>query len=352
MQTILNVLAFVLVLGAIVAIHELGHLIAAKIFNVYCAEYSIGMGPKLFQIKGKETKYSIRLLPIGGYVMMAGETEAEQDLFPDDLPPERTVTGLNPWKRIIVQLAGVLMNLLLGVVIFTIVFSFNGNPYKASNEVLGILENSPAEAAGIELGDTIVSVTLEGQESITVTEYDDMDFVGNEATISRIYEVDRNGEILSFEVTPTYFEDRDQYLVGLSFGAQEIGLISAFGVGFRYMIDSSLLIFEVIGQLFRGTGFENVAGPLGIYNVTSQVASQGFIPLLYLTGVLSVNVGIIQLVPLPALDGGRVVFSLWEAITGKPVSQKLEGVLILASFALLFLLIIFVTYKDILNLIN
>ena len=112
-----------------------------------------------------------------------------------------------------------------------------------------------------------------------------------------------------------------------------------------------LLIFTVIRQLFVGQGLENLSGPVGIYTATSQVAAQGFVPLLYFTGILSVNVGVLQLLPLPALDGGRVVFSLWEAITGKPVNQKLETMLIVGSFVLLFLLIILVTFKDIITLL-
>lgn len=349
MEGLRGIISFVLVLGGIVAIHEFGHLLAAKYFNVYCAEYSIGMGPLLFQRKGKETKYSLRLLPIGGYVAMAGESEQETDMFPPDLPAERTVTGLNPWKRIIVQLAGILMNLVLGVVIFTIVFTISGSPYASSNKIVSVLDDSPASEAGLQVGDRITAMIVDSKV-IEVNDYDDMALSEEEAMLPRIYTIDRASDEIEISVMPEFNEANDQYLVGISFGSQEINFLQAIGVGVKYAADSSLLIFKVIGDLFGGVGFENLSGPVGIYTVTSQVASQGLLPLFFFTGILSVNVGILQLLPLPALDGGRVVFSLWEAITGKPVNQKLETVLILASFALLFLLIIVVTYKDIIQL--
>lgn len=350
MDSLIGIIAFVLVLSAIVAIHEFGHLIAAKFYNVYCAEFAIGMGPLVYQKKGKETVYSIRALPIGGYVAMAGETEQQNDIFPTDLPKERMITGLNPWKRMVVQLAGIFMNLVLGFVIFTIVFSMWGSPSEASTYVASVMTDSPAQVAGFKVGDEIIELVV-NDRLITVESYDYMTLSSEEESLERIYTVLRDDETVKLTVTPTFDEASQRYLVGVSFGAKALNFFEAIQAGFSYTIESMLLIFTVIRQLFVGQGLENLSGPVGIYTATSQVAAQGFVPLLYFTGILSVNVGVLQLLPLPALDGGRVVFSLWEAITGKPVNQKLETMLIVGSFVLLFLLIILVTFKDIITLL-
>ncbi|NLC05705.1 MAG: site-2 protease family protein [Erysipelothrix sp.] len=349
MEMFRGLISFVLVLGVVVAVHEFGHLLAAKFFNVYCAEYAIGMGPLLFQVKGKETKYSLRLLPVGGYVAMAGESEQESSLFPDDLDPKRTITGINPWKRIVVQLAGIFMNLVLGVIVFTLVFFMSGSPFETSSKVVNIMENSPAESSGFEVGDIVTTMTVDSRV-IEVNEFSDMALEEEDVSKERQYTVLRDGVEKEITVTPEWNEENNQYLVGVSFGAKSINIFESIVVGLRYTVSASLLIFSVLKDLFAGIGLENLSGPVGIYTATSQVAAQGLVSLVFFTGILSVNVGILQLLPLPALDGGRVVFSLWEAITGRPVNKKLETTLILVSFLLLFALIIFVTYKDILNL--
>lgn len=349
MDMLISIVSFVLVLGVIVAVHELGHLIAAKMFNVYCAEFAIGMGPKLYSWQGKETKYSLRLLPIGGYVAMAGETEQDTDLFPNDLPSERTVTGVNPWKRIIIQIAGVVMNLLLGIVIFAFVFNLWGSPYESSREIAQVLDGSPAKQAGLQPGDVITAMHIDG-ETVVVESYEDMDLASDDVAKERGYTVVRDGEEMTFTMTPAFDTDSESYLVGIAFGAKSVGFFESLKIGVLYTWEAMTLIVSVVRGLFVGIGFENLSGPVGIYTATSQFASEGIIPLVFFTGIMSVNIGVVQLLPLPALDGGRVVFSLWEAITGKPVNQKLEMVLILGSFALLFLLIIMITFKDIINL--
>ena len=199
----MTIIYFLLLLSVIITIHEAGHLLAAKKFNVYCYEFSFGMGPLLWQKKTKETKYSVRAIPIGGYVSMAGETDADE-LYPDvEVPDERRLINRPWWQRIIILLAGVTMNFLLAWVIFSIVYLSQGVYTESPPAVVGsVRENSPAERAGFEPGDIILEIRKEDGDSVRPKTFMDMQTFFMDDTETVTYTVKRGEEVLQLEVVP------------------------------------------------------------------------------------------------------------------------------------------------------
>lgn len=347
-----EILVFVFTLGIIITLHELGHLIAAKLFNVYCKEFAIGMGPKLWSKQGKETEYSIRALPIGGYVAMAGETD-EEDEFPDDLPFERTLPGIHPLKRIVVYLAGIIMNIVLFVLAFTIFFSMTGiqQPELMTSEISYVGENTPAQRAGLQEGDVIVGLIKDGVKT-EVTDYASLSAVTQSNTEELTYVVQRGNEELEFVVTPELDQNTNRYLIGISFSVpvQSMNLWNSFVYSLGFLWTYTVLIFQTLAGLFVGRGLDQLGGPIRIYQETAKVAQLGIVPIIGWIGSLSLNVAIFNLLPIPALDGGRVVLTLAELITGKPLNKKLETRLITISFIILLALIGIILANDIIGL--
>ena len=348
---------FLIALTVIICLHELGHLIAAKIFGVYCYEYSFGMGPVLLQKKGKETNYSIRAIPIGGFVSMAGETDGDE-LYPDvEVPDERRLTNQKPWKKIIIMLAGVFMNFVLAWVIFSLVLLGSGS-YSLSPkaEVAAVTENSPADKAGIKVGDKIIKIESEDGRSIKPDTFLEMrTFVLETENQTLTYTIDRDGEEITLSVTPEYNEEYEMYMIGITgpdATVVSINLLNCwyYGIGvFNMMLQ---LMISAIINLFKGIGLENLSGPVGIYSATAESVSYGMSSYFLLIGELSLNVGICNLLPLPVLDGGQVVVTLVEWIIGKPVNKKVKTVIMVICWVLLIALMLFVTCKDILKIIG
>ncbi|MEG0239829.1 RIP metalloprotease RseP [Anaerorhabdus sp.] len=353
----MGVIYFILVLSVIIVIHELGHLIAAKAFGVYCYEFSLGMGPKLFSIQGKETKYSLRLIPIGGYVAMSGEQEDDMELYPNiDVPANRSIKGIARWKRVIVMLAGIAMNFALCWLIITGLL-LNSGAYGISPKpiVESVVENGPAEAAGFQSGDLIKKVVLDDGTVIKPKEFDDITIFTQMYTGEVVYTVERNGELIELPPVKGIQNEQGAYMIGINSPKGEyveITLLNAGYYSFDYMIDMTKDIFKSLARLVQGNGLDQLSGPVGIYQVTEQTASQGPTSLLLLVALLSLNVGIFNLLPLPILDGGRVVLIVAEIIIGKPLNKKFEIGLMTASMVLLFGLMIFATWQDIVRIFN
>jgi len=342
---------FVLILGVIVLVHEAGHLITAKMFNVYCKEFSIGMGPKIYTFKGKETRYSLRLLPVGGFVSMAGEEGSEDT----GIPFERSIKGIKPWKRMIVMLAGIFMNIVLAWVIFVGMFIYNGQAVVAPKAVIaGVTENSPAEAAGFLYGDEIKKLTFSDGTYIIPTDFYDIVTYVQLYTDQITFNVLREGETLNIKVTPEYIKAENRYFLGLKIPAStvvKINPIQAIGYGTNSIVTTTQDIFSTLSRLVRGIGLQAVSGPIGIFDVTAQSAKQGVDSLILLMGILSLNVGIFNLLPVPLLDGGRVLITAVEMIVRKPINKKFEQILMLGSAALMILLVVLVTWQDLLRLL-
>ena len=362
MITLKNLFLFALLLSVIVSIHEFGHLVAAKIFGVYCKEYSIGMGPKIFSKKGKETEYSIRALPLGGFVAMAGDNEnaLETSVDTTDIPFERTLPGIARWKRIIIMLAGIFMNMILAIFIYSMIILVNGNYVVSTKpEISAVSENSPALNAGLQAGDIINEISCDNGLSIAPDTY--MELI----SFTSAYDgngpwhlkVKRGDQVLTYDVTPEYVSSEDRYIIGITFSntaieTVKVNIFNCFIYGFDYAMFILKLTWSSFLSLFQGKNLNSLSGPVGIYNTVSEAASLGLEYYVQLIAMISINVGIVNALPLPIFDGGRVLLLLIEVLMGKPLSKKAESLVMSISMALLLLLFFFVTYNDIFKLIG
>ncbi len=349
----LTFILFLLLLSVIIVIHELGHLIAAKMFGVYCYEFSFGMGPLLWKHQKGETQYSIRGIPIGGFVAMAGEQDGDA-AYPGVVVPEgRRITEKKWWQKVIIMLAGVFNNFVLAYVIITFVVLGNGAIQLSPAPVVGsVTENSPADIAGFEADDEIIYIEKSNGESVEPETFSDIQSItlDGEATT---FIVLRDGEEITLTVYPEYNEEYESYMIGIT-AIQgeiiEINLINCwYWGGYELKYIAGLMISAIL-SLFRGVGLNNLSGPVGIYQATETYASMGLASYMFLIAQLSLNVGIFNLLPLPVLDGGQVVITLVEAIAHRPLNEKVKTGIMVACWILLIGLMIFVTFKDIINL--
>ena len=351
----MTIIYFLILLSVIICLHEAGHLIAAKIFGVYCYEYSFGMGPLLWHKKKKETQYSIRAIPIGGYVSMAGETDGDE-MYPDvEVPEDRRLINKPWWQRIIILLAGVTMNFLLAWLLFSIILLVQGAYAESPPAVVGsVREDSPAELAGFQAGDIILEISKEDGESIKPKTFMDMQTFYTDDTMEVTYTVERNGQVLDLKVTPKYSEEEGTYLIGISSGdvvVREVNILNCWYYGAKEFKDITVLMGRVISNLFHGRGLDQLSGPVGIYQATETSASMGLLSFLFLMAEISLNVGIFNLLPLPVLDGGQVVITLAECISGHKLDNKIKTGLFLICWILLIALMLFATWNDIMRLI-
>lgn len=352
MNFISNILIFVVILSIIVIVHEFGHLIAAKKFGVYCSEFSIGMGPAIYQYKkdGSETIISIRALPLGGFVQMAGEEGSEIE----GIPFERTINGIKVWQQVVVMAAGAMMNLLLAFVVFTGIVMVDGVVSVPSDPIIGtVSENSPAATVGMMENDKIVKMILpDGSEVVPETFDDLIEGMAGYEIGNVIYTIERNGTMIDFSVQPKYDEELNRYLVGFSAAPKyrEIVWYESFYYGGEMLIEMSGSVIQGFGKLLTGTGLKDVSGPVGIYQATSQVAANGLYSLILWLGLLSLNIGIFNLFPVPILDGGRIVLVLIEKMIGHKLSEKVQTAIMMAGLVLIVLLMVFATANDIIKL--
>ena len=357
MNIILNILLFILMLVVIVAVHEFGHFIAAKAFNVYVPEFSIGMGKALYKHNGKETTFSIRCLPIGGYCAIAQDVnklDEETDVEIKEVEKERTLAGIAKYKKIVIMLAGVFMNFILALVIMGFVYLSFGqisvSPKPIINEVT---VDSPAYKAGLLKDDEIIKMKLENGYSFspsTFGELSDFFLLYEEGDVTLT--INRNGEILDIVVTPSINEE-GRAIIGISSydaSIKKINIINCWGLGFDYLFEMAKLIWTTLLGLFRGVGLDNLSGPVGIYSATSTAVSQGMLSYVILMAVFSLNIGMFNLIPIPALDGGRVVLTLIEAIIKRPIPKKIEEYIMTASVVLFILILVFATGQDIMKM--
>ncbi|CAM2749779.1 M50 family metallopeptidase [Erysipelothrix tonsillarum] len=354
MQILINIFYFVIVMGLIVFIHELGHLIAAKAFGVYCNEFAIGMGPKIFQYKkeGWETSFSIRAFPLGGFVSMAGEP-GEGDF---GVERERTVVGIKPWKRLIVMLAGIFMNFVLALVIFSGIFMYSGIVDQPEPVIAGVQVNSPADKAGLQVNDEIVKLTFDDGKVVVPKDFNQlvtsiMVYEDHEVTVTVL----RNGQEVDTKLTPEYNAEQERYLIGVqavSGEHRDLNFFQAIGAGFNFVGFLIQQLGFVLNRLVHGVGFNSVGGPIGIYQATSKISTDGWFFFLNLVGQLSVSLAVINLVPIPVMDGGRALLTLIEMIIRRPIPEKIENGIMAIGVAMIMALFVFVMFNDIRKLIG
>lgn len=357
MNVLFNIIIFSLVLGIIVLIHELGHLLAAKRYGVYCHEFAIGMGPTVFKFKKPEweTTYSLRLFPIGGFVAMAGEDEPREDV---DVPFERTLPGVKAWKRLVIMLSGIVMNMVLAFLIFWGMSTVLGTVETPKAIIAEVQVNSAADQAGLQAGDTIKSFKFHDGTELVAENFNDI-FIAL-ATYGEYgfdVTVDRNGSLESLRIEPEWNAQEERYLLGVMAPPAEhksLNILSAIPVAFMQIKDVIVQFAFIITRLFRGIGLDAVGGPIGIFEVTSQVQVQGaisisagFVFFLNLVALLSVNLGVVNLIPIPVMDGGRALLTLVEMLMGKPINKKLENAIMLIGLLMMIALFVFIMGNDI-----
>jgi regulator of sigma E protease len=354
------IVTFLIVLSVVVLIHELGHYLAAKMIGVKVEEFGFGYPPKALGKKIGETLYSINWLPLGGFVRLYGEQEADAP----GTRSERAFFNKKKRKRSMVLLAGVFMNLLLAVVLFSTIYSINGIPKVIGTEVRigGISPGSPAQEANLELGDKVVAI--DGRAEITVDEFVNYlkDKGGEEVKI----DVERlNGDSEVVTLVPRLDPPEGEGAVGvlvsevpevesvfypawqMPFRGTWFGLQEAYG-WLVMLVGGIAMMFK---QLFSGITPE-VAGPVGIFQLTSTVAEQGVFALMRFTAILSVNLAIVNALPFPALDGGRFVFVLLEGVIGKRIKPKIEAYINMVGMILLLGLMAVITGHEILKTVK
>ncbi|NBK98893.1 MAG: RIP metalloprotease RseP [Erysipelotrichia bacterium] len=351
MDFIIGMIAFVLLLSVIVTIHELGHFIAAKKFGVYCGEFSIGMGPVIYKHQGKETQFSIRALPIGGFVSMAGEEDDTKKEV--EVPFERTINGISATRKIIVMLAGIFMNIVLAWVIFVLIFMYTGRAVDSSSTTIGsVVEDSVAEKAGFKAGDVITSMKKENGKVIKIDSYDDVRTEINLDPQTFIFTVPRGDETLELSAKPTFNEKERAYLLGTSVQVQtkKISWYESFQYGTQKTLDNSTLIFRSLANLLQGKNLDQLSGPVGIFDVTKKAFSDDILTYIQLFAIFSLNVGIFNALPIPVLDGGRALITILEKIIGRPINQKFFEMIMYIGMLLLIALMLYATWNDVLRM--
>ena len=343
----MTILIALLFFSIIIMIHELGHFLVARATGIYAEEFSIGMGPRLLKISGKETVYSLRALPIGGYVRFLGEDEDSSD--------PRAFNNAKVWKRFLVIISGPIMNLLLAVLLLSIAYLSFG-VYEADLPVIGdVIAGYPAQQAGLHAEDRIVKVG-----DLDVSAMPDSDaveqirgFINGNGSKPFSIVVQRNQENLSFDVIPTLDEANNRWQLGFYFkpSIRKVGFFEASSMSFVQTYHIIGMMFVMLKDLiFAGKGLGDVMGPVGIVSEIGRAAQAGIQQLMNLGIIITINLGIMNLIPFPALDGGRLILLIVEGVRGKPVDRNKEGYFHLVGFALLMILMIIVTYKDILKI--
>ena len=356
MNFIINILLFILLLVIIVAIHEFGHFIAAKAFNVYVPEYSIGMGKALYQHKFGETTFSLRCLPIGGYCAIAQDEDSldeNTDVKMEKVDKSRTMAGISKIKKIIILLAGVIMNFILAIVVMSLIYLNIGRTYDSPKPIINeVVENSPAESAGLLKDDEIKRVSLENGYSISPSTFSDVqDFMAIYEEGEVTFRIKRDNETFDVKITP--IKSNDSFVIGIKAyetNIVSINFINCWKYGLRYLVEMTKIMWTTILGLFRGVGYNNLSGPVGMYTATSQAISYGAIYYFIYLAMFSLNIGILNLIPIPALDGGRIVLTVIEAIIRRPIPKKIEEYIMMASVALFILIFVYVTGHDIIKL--
>ena len=338
----MSILITIIGFGIMVFLHELGHFLTAKRFGVLVHEFAIGMGPKIFSFGKGETKYSLRLLPLGGYVKLEGENDVEENTNP------RSFSNLPPFKRIIVLVSGALMNILLGILIFTVI---NLKVGIQPTVIGGIPEEFPSNKEIFAVGDEITEL-----EETNVHTMDDVSlFMSRNSEKAIDITVERDGREFTIEDFKLH-ETPNGYKLGVMFNAKKARIFESAKFALYDTVNVTKAVYFAVGDLITGKeDINTLSGPVEIVGAVGQVTEQTqgetrLIMILLLFAMISVNLGIFNLLPFPALDGGSIIFALYELITRKKVKSEIVGYASVIGFVLLMMLALYVTVGDILAL--
>lgn len=353
-SSIFYMILAVLILNVIVVFHEFGHYVVGRLTGITVLEFSVGFGPRLLGFTRKGIDYSLRPIPLGGYCKFKGEDE--EDDSPDSF------SSAPVWKRFLTVLAGPVMNFVLAFLAMVILLSLNGW-YESVPAVGQVIENTPAYQAGLQAGDVITA--LDGEE-IPFTEEGMLrmqQIVGGVTEGDAIaLTVDRAGESMEIEIVPQFSKETQKPQIGIYFGTlhHEYAASELVPASVGYLADMSTMMVDSLRNLFfRGEGLEETMGPVGIITTVGssvqqsfeQTTTQGFVMIFNMLVIISLNLGIMNLLPVPPLDGGHLVLMLVEIVRRKPASEKVRMAVQLAGVAMILLLFVYITWQDIARLI-
>lgn len=349
MTIITNLIIFILILGAIVCIHEFGHFLFAKLTGVYVYEFSIGMGPKIFGHKDKkgETEYCLRLIPIGGFVQLAGE-EIEDD---KNIPKDRKLQAKKPWQKFLIMFFGPAFNFIFAfVIILSVSLIWGHTSYKPT--ISNTTKNYPAYEVGLKKGDTIIEIN-----NHKISTLDDASLyltLSDPSKQTKIKVKTKDNKTKTYNIKPKKEKVKKEvtYKYGIEFkSTKEHGFLSSIKYTFVKMKSLFRQMFVTVEYLFTGRVKVNqLSGPVGIYQIVGTQAKSGLASILFLMAYLSINVGFINLIPLPAFDGGHILFTIIEMIRRKPVKPEIENTIHTIGLYLLMALMLYITINDIIKL--
>jgi len=346
-----DIFAFVIVLGILIFFHEFGHFIMARLFGVGVEKFSLGFGPRLFGKKSGITDYRVSAIPLGGYVKMVGE-EPDSEVAPEDIP--LSFTHKNVFKRIIIVAAGPFFNFVLAVIIFFVIFLISGT--FILKPVVGTVEqDSPAAKAGMVKGDLIESI-----DGTPITSWEEMAEIISGSNGKRLLvSVIREGAGLKLDIFPElktakniFGEDIKRYAMGIAsagdFYTKKLNPFQALFESIRQTYKITHLTVVSIAKLIQGTlSAKTLGGPIMIAEMAGQQAREGIANLAFFIALLSINLAVLNFLPIPVLDGGHLLFFFIEAAIGKPVNTKMREIAQQVGIFVLVVLMIYVFYNDI-----
>lgn len=338
----MNFLVTILSLGIVVLIHELGHFLFARLSGVRVYEFSIGLGPQLFSISYRDTVYSIRVLPLGGFVKLAGMDED----YDGPVHEDEDYTKKSFLSKFSIIAAGPIMNIFLTYILFVFIF-FQTGKMELVPKIEMVLDGSPAYHAGLTVGDELMSLNGRKIENV---EKDMISVVAHSGFVEHHLIVNRGGELLSFDLVPEQREGQLSPKVGIQLAQvqKDLSFFEAAGVSVEYLGKSVTLVFDNLKFIFsKQFSLTYLSGPVGIVQVASQVYRSGWIPFLNLVAFISLMVGIVNLLPIPVFDGGHLFFLCLEKLRGKPLSKKVALLINNISIAFLLTLMLVVIINDI-----
>ncbi|MGE5390540.1 MAG: RIP metalloprotease RseP [Deltaproteobacteria bacterium] len=344
MNTAYTILITLAIIAVLILVHEFGHFIVARRIGIPVWEFSLGFGPRLAGTKKNGTEYSIRAIPLGGYVRMAGEE-------PGDGDDPNGYSRRTPFEKMRVAFAGPFMNLVAAMLIFIYIYSVTGVQDSSNTSVIGqVLDGKPAQEAGLKAGDKVIAINgsnIESWQALTTV------IEKNPRGEMLRVEIDRKGKILNIRVTPIFNKSLNKNYIGIKpvITYKKMGIAAAVKNGFQRTWEFTVILLSGIGLMISGgASMGDLAGPVGITKMVGEVASIGWSELLAFSAFLSINLGILNLLPIPALDGSRIIFAAVEWIRRKPLDPEKEGLIHWVGFLFLIGLMIIVTFNDIVKL--
>ncbi|NLM51441.1 MAG: RIP metalloprotease RseP [Firmicutes bacterium] len=336
----LTLVASVIIFGLLVFFHELGHYLAAKNAGIGVLEFALGFGPKLISKEINATIYSLRAFPLGGFVRLAGE-DPEESVREDSFQKQPV------WKRFTVIAAGPLMNFVLAIILFSLIyFAFLGVPDYDSTVIGKVLPGGQAETVGLQAGDRIISVA--GQEVNKWQELVAVIHAHPEREIEIVFA--RNDTIQQVTVTPVRDEQTGNGLIGIQAKTYLYQPFASLRLGVEHCIWLLRYLLTSLVQMITGRTAPEIMGPVGIIHLVGEVARTGLMNLISLAAIISLNLGVINLLPIPALDGSRLLFLTVEGLRGRPIDPHKESFVHFIGFTLLIVLMIVIAYRDIMNI--